>query len=270
MKIKRFVAEDMRTALRKVSETLGPDVVILSNNRIDEGIEIVAAIDYDESLINEPNKTQATNKENPFIKDDEELSRSHIEDRNRQAALDDVRYARNIPPTPKVDIKEIAKQFQSKVSSSVSTNQKNNEHLWTEEPAFMEMQSELKSLRGLLVNQLSGLSWGNEVQYHPLRSRLLQRLMSLGLSPKLSKDIATNVNEENDFDHNWRLALGELAHRIPVGENEIIDKDCQNDGNGNIFQPIYDLSDDSAFTHTKVPFVHQKHSFSFSPLSIPY
>ena len=223
MKIKRFVAEDMRTALRKVSETLGPDAVILSNNRIDEGIEIVAAIDYDESLINEPNKTQATNKENPFIKDDEELSRSHIEDRNRQAALDDVRYARNIPPTPKVDIKEIAKQFQSKVSSSVSTNQKNNEHLWTEEPAFMEMQSELKSLRGLLVNQLSGLSWGNEVQYHPLRSRLLQRLMSLGLSPKLSKDIATNVNEENDFDHNWRLALGELAHRIPVGENEIID-----------------------------------------------
>ncbi len=223
MKIKRFVADDMRTALRKVSETLGPDAVILSNNRIDEGIEIVAAIDYDESLINEPNKTQATKKENPFIKDDEELSRSHIEERNRQAALDDVRYARNIPPTPKIDVKEIAKQFQSNISSSASTNQKNNEHLWTEEPAFMEMQSELKSLRGLLVNQLSSLSWGNEVQYHPLRSRLLQRLMSLGLSPKLSKDIAANVNEEKDFEHNWRLALGELAHRIPVGENEIID-----------------------------------------------
>lgn len=223
MKIKRFVADDMRNALRKVSETLGPDAVILSNNRIDEGIEIVAAIDYDESLINEPKKAPATNKENPFIKDDEKLSRSHIEQRNRQAALDDVRYARNIPPAPKVDVKEIAKQFQSNVSSSVSTNNKSNEHLWTEEPAFMEMQSELKSLRGLLVNQLSGLSWGNEVQYHPLRSRLLQRLMSLGLSPKLSKDIAANVNEEKDFEHNWRLALGELAHRIPVGENEIID-----------------------------------------------
>ncbi|MCK4864280.1 MAG: flagellar biosynthesis protein FlhF [Gammaproteobacteria bacterium] len=223
MKIKRFVADDMRTVLRKVSETLGSDAVILSNNRIDEGIEIVAAIDYDESLINEPNKAQVTKKENPFIKDDEELSRTHIEQRNRQAALDDVRYARNIPSAPRIDVKEIAKQFQSTVSSSASTNQKNNEHLWTEEPAFMEMQSELKSLRGLLVNQLSSLSWGNEVQYHPLRSRLLQRLMSLGLSPKLSKDIAAKVNEEKDFEHNWRLALGELAHRIPVGENEIFD-----------------------------------------------
>ena len=36
MKIKRFVAEDMRSALRKVTETLGSDAVILSNNRIDE------------------------------------------------------------------------------------------------------------------------------------------------------------------------------------------------------------------------------------------
>ncbi|MDH5602090.1 MAG: flagellar biosynthesis protein FlhF, partial [Gammaproteobacteria bacterium] len=109
-------------------------------------------------------------------------------------------------------------------SFNAQSPQANNYHVWTEEPAFMQMQSELKSLKGLLVNQFSGLSWGNEVQYHPLRARLLQRLLSLGLSPRLSKDIAAKVDEEKDFDHNWRLALGELAHRIPVGENEIIEK----------------------------------------------
>lgn len=224
MKIKRFVADDMRTALRKVSDTLGPDAVILSNNRIDEGIEIVAAIDYDESLINEPTKNPVTKKPNPFIQEDVAIDRSHIEQRNREAALDDVRYARNIPvskPQYKAN-NSINSAFQSPASTPVQEH--NNEHLWTEEPAFMEMQSELKSLRGLLVNQLSGLSWGNEVQYHPLRSRLLQRLMSLGLSPKLAKDIAAKVNEEKDFDHNWRLALGELSHRIPVGQNEIIEE----------------------------------------------
>lgn len=218
MKIKRFVAEDMRTALRKVSETLGPDAVILSNNRIDEGIEIVAAIDYDESLINEPPQKPATKKPNPFIQDNDDVARSHIQQRNREAALDDVRYARNIPVSE--PLQETTKTF---APAQAPTQKKNNQHLWTEEPAFMEMQSELKSLRGLLVNQFSGLSWGKEVQYHPLRARLLQRLMSLGLSPKLSKDIAAQVNEEQDFEHNWRLALGELAHRIPVGENEIIE-----------------------------------------------
>jgi len=222
MKIKRFVAEDMRTALRKVSETLGPDAVILSNNRIDEGVEIVAAIDYDESLINEPETSSAAIKANPFIQEDEKLSRSHIEKRNREAALDDVRYARNIPESkPAAQINPFK---QNEFFNQAAVKPQANEHLWTEEPAFMEMQSELKSLRGLLVNQLSGLSWGNEVQYHPLRARLLQRLMSLGLSPKLAKDIAANVNEEKDFEHNWRLALGELAHRLPVGENEIIEK----------------------------------------------
>lgn len=223
MKIKRFVADDMRTALRKVSDTLGPDAVILSNNRIDEGIEVVAAIDYDESLINEPEKTPSTKKPNPFIQDDEDLSQSHIEQRNREAALDDMRYARNIPVSePRYEVNDSVNAF--KAEPTFPVQEQNNEHLWTEEPAFMEMQTELKSLRGLLVNQLSGLSWGNEVQYHPLRSRLLQRLMSLGLSPKLAKDIAAKVNEEKDFDHNWRLALGELSHRIPVGENEIIEQ----------------------------------------------
>ncbi len=223
MNIKRFVADDMRTALRKVSETLGPDAVILSNNRIDEGIEIVAAIDYDESLIGEP-ETSSEIKQNPFIHNDAEVTSSHIEKRNRDAAYDDLRYGRNIPVT---DDKPLTKPYQPTNFSAQPELQQHaqvNEHLWTEEPAFMEMQSELKSLRGLLVNQLSGLSWGNEVQYHPLRARLLQRLMSLGLSPKLAKDIAANVNEEKDFEHNWRLALGELAHRLPVGENEIIEK----------------------------------------------
>ena len=228
MKIKRFVAKDMRTALHKVSGTLGPDAVILSNNRIEEGIEIVAAIDYDESLINERENTPVTNKPNPFLQEDDELSRSHIEQRDREAALDDVRYARNIPVKSAYEkqssVDSVATTFSISEPKVSPTHEQNKEHLWTEEPAFMEMQSELKSLRGLLVNQLSGLSWGKETQYHPLRARLLQRLMSLGLSPKLSKDIAAQVNEENDFDHNWRLALGELAHRTPVGENEIIEK----------------------------------------------
>src|SRR5690348_6222636 len=53
MKIKRFVAPDMRQAMREVREEQGPDAVILSTRRIDEGIEIIAAVDYDEALVRE-------------------------------------------------------------------------------------------------------------------------------------------------------------------------------------------------------------------------
>jgi flagellar biosynthesis protein FlhF len=53
MKIKRFVAPDMRQAMREVREEQGPDAVILSTRRLDDGIEIIAAVDYDEALVRE-------------------------------------------------------------------------------------------------------------------------------------------------------------------------------------------------------------------------
>ncbi len=53
MRIKRFTAPDMRTALRMVREEQGPDAVILSNRATADGIEIVAATDYDEALVSQ-------------------------------------------------------------------------------------------------------------------------------------------------------------------------------------------------------------------------
>ncbi len=50
MKIKRYVAPDIRAAIRMVREEQGPDAVILSNRPVDGGVEIVAALDYDALL----------------------------------------------------------------------------------------------------------------------------------------------------------------------------------------------------------------------------
>src|ERR1700692_3982918 len=50
MKIKRYTAESMRAALAQVRAEQGPDAVILSSRRIEDGIEVIAAVDYDEGL----------------------------------------------------------------------------------------------------------------------------------------------------------------------------------------------------------------------------
>jgi flagellar biosynthesis protein FlhF len=47
MKIKRYFAPDIRQAIRKVRDEQGPDAVILSNRAVDGGVEIVAAVDYE-------------------------------------------------------------------------------------------------------------------------------------------------------------------------------------------------------------------------------
>jgi len=59
VKIKRFVAPDMRTALRMVRDEQGPEAVILSNRPCEGGIEIVAATDYDEALVQQALRSAA-------------------------------------------------------------------------------------------------------------------------------------------------------------------------------------------------------------------
>ncbi|TAN46404.1 MAG: flagellar biosynthesis protein FlhF [Methylococcaceae bacterium] len=53
MKIKRYFAADIRQAMRMVREEQGPDAVILSNRRVEGGVEIVAALDFDEQSLQE-------------------------------------------------------------------------------------------------------------------------------------------------------------------------------------------------------------------------
>jgi flagellar biosynthesis protein FlhF len=45
LKIKRFVAKDMKSALAQIKEELGSDAVIMSNKRVPEGVELMAAVD---------------------------------------------------------------------------------------------------------------------------------------------------------------------------------------------------------------------------------
>lgn len=51
MKVKKYFAKDMREALRLVREELGPDAVILSNEKVRGGVEIACALDYEESIL---------------------------------------------------------------------------------------------------------------------------------------------------------------------------------------------------------------------------
>lgn len=53
MKLRRFVAPDTRTAMQQIKAELGPEAVILSSSKVDGGVEVVAAIDFDQSMISE-------------------------------------------------------------------------------------------------------------------------------------------------------------------------------------------------------------------------
>ncbi len=208
MNIKRFQAKDMRTAIRMVRESMGADAVILSNQKLADGVEIVAAMDYDESLYG---NSQPAGKSQPPASSSCDMEPPFIAEPAPAPAVDSYdNMAINVNSAP------------AAAPAPASTARQN--HIWSQEPAIMEMQSELKSLRGLLVNQLSGMAWGQETKYHPLRARLLQRLLALGLSSSLAKQIANEISEDRSFDHIWRKALGILAHRLPISDSPILEQ----------------------------------------------
>ncbi|MGC1523017.1 MAG: hypothetical protein WA803_15865, partial [Steroidobacteraceae bacterium] len=59
MKIKRYTAPSMREALARVRAEQGADAVILSSRRSDDGLEVIAAVDYDEALFADANRQRS-------------------------------------------------------------------------------------------------------------------------------------------------------------------------------------------------------------------
>lgn len=84
MKLKRFVAPDTSKAMRMIKEAFGPDAVILSSHTVADGVEVVAAVDYDETVINSKLEQSET------ISSPERFSVSH-EDSSPQSAIDEMR-----------------------------------------------------------------------------------------------------------------------------------------------------------------------------------
>lgn len=195
MKIKRFQAADVRQAIREVRDVLGPDAVILSNTRVDGGIEIVAATDYDES----------------------QFKRQHVQAEPHQHLTPDSAVRDD---TPKVEI--------NPVGSSQETPAAPQQNIWSQEPTLVQMRKEISGLRDMLQNQLSDLTWKDMERQNPTQVQLLQRHLTMGVQVDLAKQITNQINGIEDLELAWRKSLGMIANKINIQENDII-------SNGGIF-----------------------------------
>ncbi len=200
MKIKRFYAADIRQALRQVREELGADAVILSNKPVGGGIELVAAIDYDESAftpLERPAPVENLAQVTPL--------------RNHQ----DARPVAAAPPAPVELPKQPASKAPPKSAKTVE---------WSQDPAIVEMRQEVKQLRRMMENGLSGLSWHDMGSHRPEIQELYRRLMALGLSADICDHLASRVEGAETLDQAWKKALYLLAAEVQVAETDLLDQ----------------------------------------------
>lgn len=190
MKIKRYFATDMRQAIQMVREAQGPDAVILSNRRVDGGVEIVAAVDYDESVVTQMAQQEPLQKAEP-----------KPQAKPAQAA--------EMPQPEPARKKAPAAEQPPKIE-------------WSQDPALVAMREEIQMLRGILESQLNGLAWNNMKREEPQRAKLLERLLQMGLHPELCRDITAHIQYQKDMNLNWRQALGLLSRQLPVTDDDIL------------------------------------------------
>ena len=197
MKIKRYLDKDMRHVLRRVREDQGPDAVILSNRRVDDGIEVIAAIDYDEALVRQAMGGASDANE---ALDSDVLA---------QIAEDDV-----VAPVTESSVPPSSVQI---VSAEL-----------TQQPVaddeFRQMQNDLSSMRGLLETQLSGLVWKDASRRFPLRAQILRNLSRLGLAPDIANIIIDRLEPTDDVKSLWSAPLTALAQTVPVVEDDLLQK----------------------------------------------
>lgn len=208
MKIKRFIDTDMRQVLRQVREDQGPDAVILSNRRVNGGIEVIAAIDYDEALV------QTALGSQPLSDDNSEVF-----------------VAPNAPklPVPKSETADddtcavIDSNLQASVVDSPDTTEPEEvKNVWSQEPTLVQMRSEMSSMRALLETQLSGLVWKENSRRTPLRAQMLRNLSRIGLAPDVALMIANRTPPIEDQKDLWRTPLMTLAQAIPTVDDDLL------------------------------------------------
>ncbi|MFQ5469308.1 MAG: flagellar biosynthesis protein FlhF [Gammaproteobacteria bacterium] len=205
MKIKRYFAPDIRQAIKQVREEQGPDAVILSNQSVNGGVEIVAAVDYDETLF-KGDKLPAPQPGN--------LSRSSA----NRVDVSANRYTGNREFTAQ----DNSDSGLNKESPSTTSRKTRENIVWSQDPTLVDMRRELNSLRGMLENQLSSLAWGDMSRRFPMAAELAKRLTKLGITPSLCQGIIDSVNGQQDSDQLWHQALQLLEYRIPTADEEIL------------------------------------------------
>lgn len=182
MNIKRICTANVRDAMRRVRDELGPDAVILSNRRVNNGVEIVAASEYDQKLL-------------------QDIPQSATESVSQPPAPDLKPETSKIPPI---------------------TEDSKLQVVWSQDPLLVKMQDEIKLLRGLLEQQLSGLAWGELARRQPHRAELLKRLNDFGLGYDLCLRLAEAAASEPDLGRAWDLALATLARGLSTTHDDIL------------------------------------------------
>ncbi|MEW7865074.1 flagellar biosynthesis protein FlhF [Aeromonas diversa] len=248
MKIKRFFAKDMRTALAEVKETLGPDAVIMSNKKVTGGVEIVAAVDYQAQTVSskEPARaalvdervnistagrqmtTSSASKEEHYA---DSLAALLARQQQAKGAVQRSASSTVAASAPEGAPRTLAEQAQWEAQPQAKPRARSNGASRTATPAresaprdreLEGVRQEMASIRKLLEHQISGLMWQEVERREPMRALLIKELKKIGFDDAYADQLAGMVPEDMSVHEGMAQIAEILTSQLRVGEDEIL------------------------------------------------
>ncbi len=254
MKIKRFVASDIRKAMKMVKDELGADAVIMSNRSVEDGVEIVAARDFDEQAIHndlqqleqkQPKPSPQQVKLSTFEDDEKPL---HVISSSRKQGNEEVR--RENPIRKNMDQYlgyaekiQVANQRQKKTATT-STNKKTtparprkatpNTQPVTQvqapvvnlEPLLkdmkLEMRKEMAGLKSMLEQRFDEVVVPPAAPQQTTYSVLKQRLHEMGFDGAVLQRICNRLGSHQDVQRAFDKACDMLVDDLPMLADDLL------------------------------------------------
>ena len=245
MKAKRFTAKNMQQALRMVSDELGPDAVILSNKRLGKGVEVIAALDYQEMAdeqqqqeidrqitlqqeleqakqttgkIREEQPALESNFLNPSNRNQSSFDQSNV---STTAALKEALMGikeGTIAQSKALDAvmqgEEALQQTISQKTSGMSSDEA--------EPFLNKVSDELRDLKNWLVSQ-QGNAWNPTRPLSWQQAQIWQRCQDLGIDPSWADKLVSALPEDDDdIEKGWAQCLRFIAEDLPLAQNNML------------------------------------------------
>ncbi len=223
MKIKRYMAPDMRRAIQRVRQEEGADAVIISSRSVAGGVEIVAASDYDQQLVAEMSLASSMRPTDMALAMGEAMTeRPAVDPSEGHATVGDAPPAEELQltepaPGPRAEPTVATTEPEPQATTPVVTQAE-------PDPALKAVQAQLDVLKGMLREQFAHLSWADLKTFQPERALLMREVATLDLDPELADELIDEVAEPGPSEAGWREVVFGLARRLKVCARDPIEQ----------------------------------------------
>jgi flagellar biosynthesis protein FlhF len=223
----------MREALAAIRTDLGAEAVMLSSRKLATGVEVIAAIDYDDSLFDagatgafasdldrdEDGADEATTAELAPPPAGEDAHEERHERRTQFAAEGHEQLI-----AARVAAARDAAQRAQKRNAEPEPQRAEPVQAAAQTLASAMVADEIKDLRRLLETQLASLAWNDLNRQAPVRARLLRELAKLGVDSTLAVELADEIPEDCGSQEALRLIVRRFGERLPLEPTDLADR----------------------------------------------